>query len=252
MTRPVLITGGSGGLARAIAAALDPSAWTPVLVTRSPAKIAAAGTPAVNVATIEADVSTEAGASAAVAACIERFGLPGALVNAAGSTLILPLHRTSEAQYRSVLSANLDTAIFSLRAFVEAHRSAGAASGGGSAVLFATIVARIGVVNHEAVAAAKGAIEALVRSAAATYAPNDIRVNAIAPGLMETPMAAPLLSNDNIRQAAARQYPIGGIGQPEEVASLVDWLLSAPARRVTGQVIAVDGGFSTTRPLIRG
>ena len=204
MTRPVLITGGSGGLARAIAAALDPSAWTPVLVTRSLAKIAASATPATTTATIEADVSTEAGAAAAVAACIERFGLPGALVNAAGSTLILPLHRTAEAQYRSVLSANLDTAFFSLRAFVEAHRNAGTASGGGSAVLFSTIVARIGVVNHEAVAAAKGAIEALVRSAAATYAPNDIRVNAIAPGLMETPMAAPLLASDNIRQAAAR------------------------------------------------
>ncbi|MFN9154177.1 MAG: SDR family NAD(P)-dependent oxidoreductase, partial [bacterium] len=182
MTRPVLITGGSGGLARAIAATLDPSGWTPVLVTRSPDRLAASGWTG---AVLEADVSTEAGATGALAACTERFGLPGALVNAAGSTLIQPMHRTGEAQYRSVLSANLDTAFFSLRAFVEAHRGAGAAGGGGSVVLFSTIVARIGVVNHEAVAAAKGAIESLLRSAAAPNAPNDIRVNANAPGLME-------------------------------------------------------------------
>lgn len=245
MTRVALITGGSGGLAKAVADNLAVDDWTPVLITRCVAKLEP------GFAHIEADVSTEAGATAALAECVARFGLPGALVCAAGSTLILPIHRTSEAQYRAVLAANLDTAFFSLRAFVDAHRAPGSGSTGGSVVVFSTIVARIGVANHEAVAAAKGAVEALTRSAAATYAPGNIRVNAIAPGLMATPMAAPLLASDTIRQAAARQYPIGGIGEPEEVASLVGWLLSEPARRVTGQIIAVDGGFSAIRPLIR-
>jgi NAD(P)-dependent dehydrogenase (short-subunit alcohol dehydrogenase family) len=91
----------------------------------------------------------------------------------------------------------------------------------------------------------------MVRSAAATYAPQGLRINAVATGLMDTPLAAGLLRGEALREASARQYPVGGIGSAEELASLIDWLLTDDARRVTGQVWTIDGGFTAIRPLVR-
>lgn len=87
--------------------------------------------------------------------------------------------------------------------------------------------------------------------AAATYASAGIRVNAVAPGMMDTPATAGLISSTTTREAAARQYPLPGIGDPAELAALMVWLLSPLAARVTGQVWSLDGGFSTIRPLVR-
>jgi NAD(P)-dependent dehydrogenase (short-subunit alcohol dehydrogenase family) len=88
----------------------------------------------------------------------------------------------------------------------------------GAAVFASSVVARIGVANHEAIAAAKGGVEALVRSAAATYASQGMCVNAVAPGMTETPMAAGMLKMPAMREGAARQYPLGGVQTAEQVA----------------------------------
>ena len=90
-----------------------------------------------------------------------------------------------------------------------------------------------------------------VRSAAATYASLGLRVNAVAPGLTDTPMTAGMLKVDALREAAARQYPLGGIQTADQVAEVMCWLLSDAAQRVSGQVIPVDGGFCAVRPLVR-
>ena len=241
-----MIAGASGGLGRAVASRLSASGWRLALVTRGGTRLGEVGPP--RAIRIAADVSSADGARAALAHCKEALGVPTALVNCAGSTLIAPLHRTSEAAYRDCISANLDTAFFSLAAFVEALR---AEQRPGAAVLVSSVVAHVGVANHEAIAAAKAGIAGLVRAAAASYAASRIRVNAVSPGLMRTPATAALIANEAAREGAAKQYPLGGIGSPEELAQVVAWLLSPAADRITGQVLPVDGGFSAIRPMVR-
>lgn len=244
----VLITGAAGGLGQAVARRMTAAGWTVVAVGRDGERLQALGAETA-AHRVVADVSAPGGADAALEEARGHLGaVPGALVHSAGGTLIQPLHRTRDEAYRDCLAANLDSAFFTLRAYVrhllEARQQ-------GSAVLVSTVAAGIGVANHEAIAAAKGGVEALVRSAAATYAPQGLRVNAVAPGLMETPATAGMMKTPGARDGIAAQYPLGRHGQPGDAAAAIAWLAGEEAAWVTGQVLPVDGGFTAVRPLVR-
>ena len=103
--------------------------------------------------------------------------------------------------------------------------------------------------NHEAIAAAKGGLEAMVRSAAATYAKRGLRINAVAPSLTETRLAEPMLRSEAARAASEAMVPIGRIGQPEEVATTMAWLLEGAPDNLTGEVLHVDGGMGRVRAM---
>ena len=243
MTAIALITGASGGIGRAVARQLHAQGCRVVAVSRDAARLADVPA-ALHVA---ADTTTPEGAAQAIAACQEALGAaPTLLAHCVGSTLIAPLHRTRADAYREVMRVNLDSAVFMLQAWITALQG-----GPGAAVFASSVVARIGVANHEAIAAAKGGVEALVRAAAATYAAQGLRVNAVAPGMTETPMTAGMLKLPAMREGAARQYPLGGVQTAEQVADVMAWLLGDGAARLTGQVLAVDGGFTTVRPLVK-
>jgi NAD(P)-dependent dehydrogenase (short-subunit alcohol dehydrogenase family) len=244
-TRIAMVTGARGGIGREVAAQLQVLGYS----------VAAVGRDAESLKTVEAqahisvDCTTAQGAQAAIAACVQQLGQPPALLaHCVGSTLIAPLHRTRAEQYSELVRVNLDSAFFMLQAWADALRSAGLP---GAAVLTSSVVARIGVANHEAIAAAKGGVEALARSAAATYAAAGLRINAVAPGMTETPMTAPMLRLDAMREGAGKQYPLGGLQTAAQVAQTMVWLLSDGASRLTGQVLAVDGGFTVVRPLVK-
>ncbi|MDO6518069.1 SDR family NAD(P)-dependent oxidoreductase [Zobellia uliginosa] len=113
-----------------------------------------------------------------------------------------------------------------------------------SIVLFSTVAVGTGMPYHTSIAAAKGAVEGFARSLAAECAPN-IRVNVIAPSLVDTPLAKRLLSNDKKIEAMSHRHPLKRIGKVEDIASAAAFLLSEKSTWITGQVIGVDGGVST-------
>lgn len=197
-------------------------------------------------------VETQACDSASVDAAFEAMANQGKHIDGyahcVGSILVAPLTKTTDAQIDSVIQVNLLSAMYGLRAFLKHAKAQGQ---GGAAVLVSTCATGIGVPNHEAIAAAKGGIEGLAKSAAATHAGDNIRVNVVAPGLTDSPIASAFLKSDMMRAASAKQYPLQGVNTPAEVAQAMHWLLSSGASRMTGAVLNVDGGFRNIRPLVK-
>lgn len=115
---------------------------------------------------------------------------------------------------------------------------------GASMVFFSTVAVSTGMPYHTSVAAAKGAIEGFAKSLAAEYAPK-LRVNCIAPSLVDTPLAGRLLNNDKKRELMSQRHPLKRVGNSEDIANLAVFLLSDKSTWVTGQVLGVDGGIST-------
>lgn len=172
----------------------------------------------------------------------ELFDRIDGVVNLAGSIILKPIHLTSDEEFEETLDRNLRTAFNVLRFGCKAMLNSG-----GSIVLMSTVAAKIGLVNHEAIAAAKGGINGLVISAAATYAPRKIRVNAVAPGLVRTPLADKITSNELALKASTAMHPLGRIGEPSDIATPIAWLLDPASSWVTGQIVSVDGVMSTVR-----
>lgn len=115
---------------------------------------------------------------------------------------------------------------------------------GGSMVFFSTVAVGTGMPFHTSVAAAKGAIEGFARSLAAEYAPN-LRVNVIAPSLVDTPLAGRLLNNDKKKEKMGERHPLKRVGQPQDIAQMAAFLLGDDSTWITGQVLGIDGGMST-------
>ena len=238
----VLILGATGGIGSALAGQLAALGYGLSLAARRTerldvlaAKLKAHSGPV--------DATNSASVEACVAMAFEQLGSLHGVVNCVGSLLIKPAHTTTDEEWAGVLAANLNSSFYVLRSAASRMMR----SGGGSIVLLASAVAQRGMINHEAIAAAKAGVVGLAQSAAATYARYNLRVNCVAPGLTRTPLTELLTRHEASLKASAALHPLGRIGEPEEVASAIRWFLDPQQSWVTGQVIAVDGGLSSVQ-----
>lgn len=181
---------------------------------------------------------------------VSSYGRIDGVVNCAGSLLLKPAHRTRYTEWQEVINQNLTTAFSVVRSATTVMQKQKDPVGG-SIVLCSSAAAKIGLANHEAIAAAKAGIEGLVRSAACTYASKGIRINAVSPGLTETPLTSALFNSDNTLKLSQGLHPLpnpsGRLGTPDDIAKAIVWLLTQESQWVTGQVLAVDGGLSSLK-----
>ena len=237
-----VVLGATGGIGSALARRVVARGGRVVLAARDEERLAALSGE-LDAPWVSLDAAEPDEVKGVVQRCVDAHGRFDGIVNSVGSILLRPAHMTKVEDFDATVRQNLRTA------FAAVHAGAGALrKGGGSIVLVSTAAARTGLSNHEAIAAAKAGVQGLTLSAAATYAPSGVRVNCVAPGLVDTELAAPIVGSERALEASRAMHALQRIGQPDEVASAIEWLLDPAQSWVTGQVLGVDGGLGTVRP----
>lgn len=234
-----LIVGGQGGIGEAAAKRLVAAGHEVVITGRDAGSVAATAV-ALQATGVVLDVLDDSAGAVLAEAAGDRLD---GLIYAAGTINLKPFERLTDQDFLNDFSVNALGAAKAIQAVLPALRKAAA---GASIVLFSSVAVDQGFAAHASIAMAKGAVAALVRSLAAEFAPQ-IRVNAIAPSLVDTPLGRKVASSDKMAEAVAKMHPLPRLGDADEIAAMAVMLLGAEAGWITGQVIAIDGGRSTLR-----
>ncbi len=245
----VIVTGGGTGIGAACARRLAADGATVTIAGRTESTLAAvaatiaADAGAERIHTVVADVTDEADVARLVASHVERFGsLGGFVANAGGGGGMGPYHLLDTTEFVRVLHLNVLGTMLSVK-----HAVPHLVATRGSFVGMSSIAGQVTHPWFGAYTVGKAGIEAMMRNAADEYGPAGVRFNSVRPGFISTEIMELLPRDSAVYDSYIENTPMGGVGEPEDVASLVRFLISAESRWITGQSIGVDGGHSLRR-----
>ncbi|MEM7178564.1 MAG: SDR family oxidoreductase [Pseudomonadota bacterium] len=251
--KTALVTGGRGGIGRAIAARFLKEGATVYAGDLSPAgSLTAQGEDGTRFLTL--DVTSEASVKAAMADVGAEAGKLDILVNAAGIEIEKTIEETSLEEWNRSFAVNVTGTFLASKHALPLMRKAAAAGPSASLINFGSYDGFIADPGLAAYCATKGAVHALTRAMACDHGPEGIRVNAICPGYVDTPMLQSFFTGegsggdgktiDQLQNAVKDVHPMRTYGTPEDIANLVNWLASDEARYASGQLWVLDGGLS--------
>ena len=242
--RVAIVTGGASGMGAATVRELTSLGATVAIVDRNPELAVRVATETDNPAPIVGNVGDAAFCDEAVGTVAERHGRLDVLVNAAGIIVRADGPGTSEDDWRRIVDVNLGGVFFMSRAAVPHMRQ----SGGGAIVNFGSIWGDVGAAGVVAYCATKGGVHQLTRAMALDHVKDGIRINAVAPGEVNTPMLAfgrdKPPSPEDLQKLADETIPMQRLAEPEEIARVVAFLASDAASYMTGSIVTVDAGYT--------
>ena len=238
----VWIIGGSGGIGSNLARRMSDNGWKVIISARNIENLNLVSDGR-SIDSLIVDATNADDVQEKAKQINETYGSLDAVVNSVGSIFLRPLHATSSEQFMETINQNLVTSFNVIRATAKIMMR----GNGGRIVLFSSAAASLGMPNHAAISAAKAGVEGLARAAASDYAKRGIRVNVISPGLVDTPLSSHLLASEQSRKISEDMHPVGKIGEPDDIASVAEWLITSAPEWMTGDIIPVDGGLTNLK-----